>query len=148
MSLKTQLENDLHEFMRSKNEIGRNTLRMVLSSLKLFEIEKSVQADDSVILSIIQKEIKIRRDSLIEFEKGNRKDLIDLTNMEIEVLQKYLPKQLNDDEIEKIVSQSISELGATSLADMGKVMKIVLPPLSGKAPADKVSLIVRKKLSS
>ena len=148
MSLKLQLENDLHEFMRSKNEIGRNTIRMVLSSLKLFEIEKSIQADDSVILSIIQKEIKIRRDSLIEFEKGNRKDLIDLTNMEIGVLQKYLPKQLEDFEIEKIVSQCISELGATSIADIGKVMKTVLPLLSGKAPADRVSLIVRNKLSS
>jgi len=148
MSLKLQLENDLHEFMRSKNEIGRNTLRMVLSSLKLFEIEKSIQADDTVVLSIIQKEIKIRRDSLIEFEKGNRQDLIDLTNKEIGVLLKYLPKQLDDEEIEKIVSQCITELGATSLADMGKVMKTTLPLISGKAPSDKVSLIVRKKLSS
>ncbi|NLJ39596.1 MAG: GatB/YqeY domain-containing protein [Candidatus Atribacteria bacterium] len=146
MSLKNQIENDLHEFMRTKNEIGRNTLRMVLSSVKLFEIEKTIQADDAVILSLIQKEIKTRRDSLIEFEKGNRPDLIKSTNVEIGILENYLPEQLSDAEIERIVSKCILDNGFATPADMGKAMKAVLPLLSGKAPSDKVSSIVRKKL--
>lgn len=148
MSLRQQVENDLHEFMRSKNEIGRNTLRMVLSSIKFFEIEKSVQADDPTILNLIQKEIKTRKDSLIEFEKGKRTDLVVTTNEEISILEKYLPKQLSDEEIETIVKQCISEQGASSISDMGKVMKVALPLLAGKAPSDKVSLIVRRILSN
>lgn len=146
MSLKSQIENDLHEFMRTKNEIGRNTLRMVLSSVKLFEIEKAIQADDAAILALIQKEIKTRRDSLIEFEKGNRPDLIKSTNEEIGILESYLPEQLSDDEIERIVSKCIIDNGFATPADMGKAMKSILPLLSGKAPSDKISSIVRKKL--
>ncbi len=146
MSLRSQIENDLHEFMRTKNEIGRNTLRMVISSVKLFEIEKAIQADDAAILALIQKEIKTRRDSLIEFEKGNRPDLIKSTNEEIGILESYLPEQLSDDEIERIVSKCIIDNGFATPADMGKAMKSILPLLSGKAPSDKISSIVRKKL--
>lgn len=146
MSLRSQIENDLHEFMRTKNEIGRNTLRMVISSVKLFEIEKAIQADDAAILALIQKEIKTRRDSLIEFEKGNRPDLIKSTNEEIGILESYLPEQLSDDEIERIVSKCIIDNGFATPSDMGKAMKSILPLLSGKAPSDKISSIVRKKL--
>jgi len=148
MSLKNQIEQDLLESMRTKNEIGRNTLRLVISSIKMFEIEKSITADDSAVLGIIQKEIKSRRDSVIEFEKGKRNDLIETTNKEISLLEKYLPQQLSEDEIEVLVKKVVLETGATSPTDMGKVMKVVLPLVAGKASSDKVSMIVRKILNS
>jgi uncharacterized protein len=148
MSIKHQLEQDLLESMRTKNEIGRNTLRMVISSVKMYEIEKSTEADDTSVLGIIQKEIKSRRDSLVEFEKGKRNDLIETTNKEISILEKYLPAQLSDSEIELLVKKVVLETGASSPMDIGKVMKEVLPLVTGKAPSDKVSLIVRKVLSN
>lgn len=148
MSIKHQLEQDLLESMRTKNEIGRNTLRMVISSIKMYEIEKSAQSDDTSVLGIIQKEIKTRRDSLVEFEKGKRNDLIETTKKEISILEKYLPEQLSDSEIENFVKKVVLETGASTPADIGKVMKGVLPLLAGKAPSDKVSLIVRRVLSN
>jgi uncharacterized protein len=148
MSLKHQLEQDLLDSMRAKNEIGRNTLRMVISSVKMYEIEKSSEIDDASVLGIIQKEIKTRRDSLVEFEKGKRNDLIETTNKEIVILEKYLPKQLSDIEIEQLVKKIVIETGASTPADIGKVMKGVLPLLAGKAPSDRVSIIVRKVLSN
>ena len=136
MLIKHQLEQDLLESMRTKNEIGRNTLRMVISSVKMYEIEKSTEADDTSVLGIIQKEIKSRRDSLVEFEKGKRNDLIETTNKEISILEKYLPAQLSDSEIELLVKKVVLETGASSPMDIGKVMKEVLPLVTGKAPSD------------
>jgi uncharacterized protein YqeY len=148
MALKQQIEQDLLDAMRVKDEIRRNTLRMVIAAVKLHEVEKSKTAiDDATLLAIIQKEIKSRRDSLTEFEKGKRQDLIEATSMEIAVLEKYLPKQLSSAEIEGIVKQSIAEVGATSPADMGKVMKAVLGKVAGQAPSDIVSKVVRSLLT-
>jgi len=146
MTLKQKIEQDLLDFMRSKDEIGRNTLRMVIAAIKLFEVEKSSPIDDQALLSIIQKEIKIRRDSVVEFEKGKRADLIDSTNKEILILEHYLPKQLSDAEIEEIVRAAKIETGASSISDMGKVMKSALPVVAGRASSDRVSQIVRKLL--
>jgi len=147
MALKHQIEQDLLDCMRSKDEIGRNTLRMVIAAIKMFEIEKKTSIDDQSLSNIIQKEIKIRRDSIVEFEKGKRDDLIDSTNREISFLEKYLPKQLSDSEIEEILKKAISEVGASTPADMGKVMKVVLPKVAGQASSDRVSRIVRILLS-
>ncbi len=148
MGIKQQIELDLHNFMRSKNEIGRNTLRLVIAAIKMYEIEKAKQVEDAIVLNIIQKEIKIRRDTLVDFAKANRQDLITSTNNEIIVLEKYLPIQLSDPEIEEIVQKAISDLGIVSPSEMGKVMKTVLPLLSGKASADRVSQIVRNNLGN
>ncbi len=148
MSLKQQLEQELLDAMRTKDEIRRNTLRMVIAAVKLFEVEKTKSTiDDATLLAIIQKEIKTRRDSLVEFEKGKRQDLIETTNKEIAVLEKYLPRQLSSTEVEAIVKQSIAEVGATSPADMGKVMKVILPKIAGQAPSDVISKVVRSLLS-
>lgn len=146
-TLKQKIESDLLDNMRSKNEVGKNTLRMLLSSIKLFEIDKSTTIDDSGILSLIQKEIKSRRDSINDFQKGNRHDLVDSTMSEIIFLENYLPRQLSDQEINKIVSDAINEVNASTPADTGKVMKIVLPRTTGQAPSDRVSKIVRDLLS-
>jgi uncharacterized protein len=147
MALKQQLEQDLLDCMRSKDELGRNTLRMVIAAIKMFEIEKSAPIEDQTVSNIIQKEIKTRRDSIVEFEKGKRDDLINLANKEISFLEKYLPKQLSDSEIEEILKIAIVEVGATTPADMGKVMKTVLPKVAGLASSDRVSRIVRLLLS-
>jgi uncharacterized protein YqeY len=136
MSLTKDFEKDLHEAMRAKDETARNTLRLIITSIKNAEIEKSAALDDSAILSILQKEIKMRRESILEFQKGNRPDLIQLSERELII-----------HEIEKIVKDVIMEISATSPADIGKVMKIVIPKLAGKAASDKVSSIVRSQLS-
>lgn len=143
-TLKQQIESDLLEFMRSKNEIGRNTLRLVLSSIKMNEIEKSTPIDDLGAVSLIQKEIKSRRDSINDFQKGNRQDLVDISNQEISLLEKYLPKQLSDKDIESIVGKVILEVGASTPSDIGKVMKVSIPLIAGQASSDKVNQIVRK----
>jgi hypothetical protein len=146
-TLKQKIESDLLENIRSKNEVGKNTLRMLLSAIKLFEIEKSIPIDDSGIFSLIQKELKTRRDSINDFQKGNRQDLVDATTSEIVFLEKYLPIQLSDQEIEKIVVEAIHEVSASTPSDMGKVMKLVLPRTSGQAQSDRVGKIVRDLLN-
>lgn len=146
-TLKQKIESDLLENMRSKNEVGKNTLRMLLSAIKLFEIDKSIPIDDSGIFSLIQKELKLRRDSINDFQKGNRQDLVDSTTSEIVFLEKYLPRQLSDQEIEKIVIEAIHEVSASTPSEVGKVMKLVLPRTSGQAQSDRVGKIVRDLLN-
>jgi len=147
MSLHKKLEDDLHEAMRSKDELRKDTIRMILSSIKLAEIETQKPLDEQGILNTIQKEMKIRKETIKELETANRKDLIDKALAEIEILDKYLPAQMTDDEIIVLVRGAIAETGATKLAEMGKVMKILLPKVSGAATPDRVSAIVKRLLS-
>jgi uncharacterized protein len=147
MISKNTIEEALHESMRQKDEIGKNTYRILLSSLKMVEIEKGAFPDEAAILAIIQKEIKIRKESIIEFSKGARQDLIDLAEKEIKILQKFLPAQMSDEEIKIAAVEAIKEINAASPSDMGKVMKILVPKLAGKAPSDQISSIVRSLLS-
>ncbi len=147
LTLKQKIESDLLDNMRSKNEVGKNTLRMLLSAIKLYEIDKSAAVDDIGVLSLVQKEIKTRRDSVNDFQKGNRQDLVDSTMREIAFLEQYLPRQLSDPDIEMIVRAAIQEVGAIQPSEMGKVMKVVIPRISGQASSDRVSKIVRELLS-
>lgn len=146
MDLKTNLENDLKDAMRSSHEVKRRTLRMVLSAIKLAEIEKSGKLEEAALLSILQKEIKSRKEAIAEAERAHRSDLIQENLAEIHILEAYLPKQMEESELRTIVQATIQELGATSPADMGKVIKAVLPKIQGRAPNDKVSLMVRQLL--
>jgi uncharacterized protein YqeY len=147
LTLKQKIESDLLVNMRSKNEVGKNTLRMLLSAIKLYEIEKSTTIDDNGVLSLIQKELKSRRDSINDFQKGNRQDLVDDTLREVDFLENYLPTQLTNQEIETIVKNTMLEVGASSPSDIGKVMKAVIPRISGQATTDRVSTIVRDLLN-
>lgn len=147
MSLHKKLEDDLHDAMRSKDELRKDTIRMILSSLKMAEIETQKPLDDQGILNTIQKELKIREETIKELETANRKDLVDKALAEIEILDKYLPAQMTDDEIIVLVQAAITETGATKLAEMGKVMKTLLPKVSGAATPDRVSAIVKRLLS-
>jgi uncharacterized protein YqeY len=147
MLTKDLFEEELHDAMRKKNELAKNTYKILLSSIKMAELEKGSSLDENQILNILQKEIKMRRESILEFQKGGRTDLIASAESEISILNKFLPEQLDDDEIKQIASDAIKEINASAPSDMGKVMKILLPKLAGKAPADKISQIVRSMLA-
>jgi uncharacterized protein YqeY len=145
-SLKDKFNNLLHEAMKNKDDVTRDTMRMVLTSLKLLEVEKKQPLDDAAILALVQKEIKSRHESIEDFKKGNRQDLVERTEAEIKVLEQFLPKQLSDDEVRTIVTTTIAEVGASSIADMGKVMKAALPKMQGQAASDRVSAMVKELL--
>jgi uncharacterized protein YqeY len=132
--------------MRSQDEVTRNTMRLILTSLKLAEVEKQQELDDTSVLALVQKEIKSRHESIIDFKKGNREDLVAVTEKEIKVLEQFLPKQLSDDELKTVVTAAISETGAATPADMGKVMKVVIPKVQGQAASDRISTMVRELL--
>jgi len=140
-------EEALHQAMREKNVVAKNAYKILLSSIKMIEIEKGQPVDDAAIQSILHKEIKMRRESIDEFRKAQRLDLIALADEEISVLQKFLPAQMNDDDLKTAAIEAIKEVNASLPSDMGKVMKVLIPKLSGKAPADRISAVVRSLLT-
>lgn len=146
MSMKTDLENALKEAMRSGDVLRRGTLRLVLSAVKEAEVQKQAELDDAEVLALIQKEVKSRQESIADAEKASRQDLVDGAKAEMALLEEYLPKQLGDDELETLVDAAIAESGASSPADMGNVMKAVLPKVQGRADGGRVSQMVRGKL--
>lgn len=147
MSLKETLLQDLKAAMKDKDTIRKNTIQLVRAGVLQIEKDNHVELDDDGVLDVVAKELKKRRDSLPEFEKSGRTDLIDNLNREIEVLLGYLPEQLTEDEIQKIVEETIAETGASSMKDMGKVMGAVSPKVKGRADNRVVSGYVKKLLS-
>ena len=145
MSLKETLLQDLKAAMKDKDIIRKNTIQLVRSGVLQIEKDNQVELDDDGVLDVVAKELKKRRDSLPEYEKSGRTDLIENLNREIEVLLGYLPKQLT--EIHKIVEETIAETGATTMKDMGKVMGAVSPKVKGRADNRVVSGYVKKLLS-
>ncbi|WZL77615.1 GatB/YqeY domain-containing protein [Eubacteriales bacterium mix99] len=146
MSLKDRLLEDMKSAMKEKDTIRKSTITMVRASILQKEKDEKVKLDDAGVVGIIAKEVKQRRDSIPEFERGNRPDLVDKLNTEINILMEYLPQQLTEKEIEKIVVQTISEVGATGMKDMGKVMGALMPRLKGRADGKLINGIVRKHL--
>jgi len=146
MELKTQLENALREALRSGNDVRKQTIRMALSAIKFIEIEKGKPVDEAGISAILQKEIKSRREAIQDAEKAHRADLVESNKAEIDVLESFLTIQLSEPEIQALVETAISETQANGMADMGKVMKVLVPRLQGRAPGDRVSQIVRQML--
>lgn len=146
MNIKSQLESVLKDAMRSNDEVARRTIRMALSAIKLAEVEKGGTLEDTDLASILQKEVKSRREAIQEGEKAGRPDLVEAAKADITVLEKFLPKAMDPAELERITHEVIAEVGATSMTDMGKVMKVLLPKLEGKAPNDQVSQLVRQLL--
>ena len=145
--LKEKLMEDLKVSMRNKDEIRKNTVQMVRAAILQIEKDKGIQVEDDKILEIIAKEVKSKRDALKDFEKAERKDLIDQTNQEIEVLQQYLPKQLSKEEISEIVKKVIEETGATTIKDMGKVMKSAKEKIGAAADGKAINEVVRELLN-
>lgn len=121
--LKERLMDDLKESMKNKDAIRKNTIQMVRAAILQIEKDKGIEVEDDKILEIISKEVKSKKDVLKDFERAERQDLIDQTNQEISVLQEYLPKQLSREEIKSELEKIIAEIGATSMKDMGTIMK-------------------------
>ena len=146
MTIKTQLNDSMKDAMKSGDEIRKRTVRMVLAAVKQAEVDKRVELDDMAVMNIIQKEVKNRRESLEEARTANRADLIEANEAEIKVLEAFLPKAMPADELRALVLAAITETGAASPADMGRVMKAVMPRVAGRAPNDIVSATVRELL--
>jgi uncharacterized protein YqeY len=147
MNLKEQLKKDLLESMRQKDELKKRAIRLTLSSIKLIELEKG-PLDDLGLISVLQKEIASRQETIKDSEKANRQDLIKINQEEIEFLKTYLPEELSDEKLKELVISAIQETGAVGAQDMGKVMKIVLPNVAGRAPNFRVSQMVKELLSN
>ena len=145
--LKEKLMQDLKDAMKEKYEIKKNTVQMVRASILQVEKDKAVVLEDNQIIDIIAKEVKKRKDAALDFEKSGRDDLIAQNNVEIEVLINYLPKQLSKEEIEEIVKQVIEETGASSMKDMGMVMKGAKEKIGASADGKTINEIVKSLLN-
>jgi Uncharacterized conserved protein len=146
MSIKTQLNESMKDAMKSGDEVRKRTVRMALAAVKQAEVDKRIELDDTAVMNLLQKEIKNRRESLEEARKANRPDLVEANEAEINVLQVFLPKAMPAEELRAIAQEAITETGAASPADMGKVMKVVMAKVAGRAPNDMVSATVRELL--
>lgn len=146
MDTKTEINNAVKTAMKAGDEVTKRTLRMTLAAIKQVEVDRRTSLDEAGVLSILQKEIKIRKEALEEAGKANREDLAREAKEEIEVLSAFLPKGLAEAELRALAQQAISETGAMAPADMGKVMKVLLPKIAGRAPGDQVSAMVRALL--
>lgn len=143
-----KIHNDIINAMKAKDTLRLSTLRLLKGAIDLEKINKRLETlSDEDIYVIIGKQIKTRKESIVEFEKGNRKDLIDKTNEEIKILSSYMPEMLSEEEIINIIDETISLINATSIKDMGSVMREVSPKLKGKADMSLVSSIIKNKLS-
>ena len=142
--LKEKLMEDLKDSMKNKNEIRKNTVQMVRAAILQIEKDKGIQVEDDKILEIIAKEVKTKKDALKDFEKAKRQDLIDQTNKEIEILQEYLPKQLTKEEIKEKLEKIISDLGATSMKDMGAIMKEAKTQMGASADGKTINEVAKE----
>lgn len=148
MSLKEQLFADLKTAMKEKDTLRKDTIQLIRSGILQIEKDNKVELDDEGVLEVISKQLKSRRDSLPDFLKSGREDLIGKLNKEIEILLHYLPEQLNEDEIKKIVEEAVAGSGAASIKDMGKVMAAITPKVKGRADMKLVGGFVKKMLQS
>ena len=144
--LKEKLMDDLKEAMREKNTNKKNAIQMVRTAILQIEKDKGIEVEDAKILEIIAKEVKTRKDSIAEFEKGGREDLVNQAKEEIETLSVYLPKQLSVEEIKEKVSRVISRIGATSMKDMGAVMKEAKAEIGTAAYGKTINEVVKELL--
>lgn len=142
--LKQKLMEDLKESMKNKDEIRKNTVQMVRAGILQIEKDTGIQVEDEKILEIIAKEVKIKKDALKDFEKAGREDLINQTNREIEVLQEYLPKQLTREEIKIEVQKIIDEIGATTMKDMGAIMKEAKAKMGASAEGKTINEVAKE----
>ena len=142
--LKEKLMEDLKISMRNKDEIRKNTVQMVRAAILQIEKDKGIQVEDNKILEIIAKEVKSKKDALNDFEKAGREDLINQTNQEIAILQEYLPKQLSREEIKVELEKIIAEVGATSMKDMGAIMKEAKAKMGASADGKTINEVAKE----
>lgn len=147
MDLKTQLSDAMKEAMKSGDKARKSTITMVLAAIKQAEVDRRITLDDPAVVAILQKEIKSRKEAFEEAQKAGRENLASDAQAEMAILTAFLPAGLSADELRGLVQAAIAETGAAAPADMGKVMKALLPKVAGRAPGDQVSAIVRELLS-
>ncbi len=147
MGLKQKLEQDLKEALRKKDERRKTTLRLALAAIHNTEIAKGEELDDSGVVGVLSKEAEQRRESAAQFAEGGREDLVTQEEDELRILTEYLPEQLSEEEIEAQARAVIAEVGATGMAQMGDVMRVLMPQLKGKADGQVVSTVVKALLS-
>lgn len=156
MPLKEKIRQNLNEALKSKEELKTSVLRLLSSSILNKEKEKryksgeaqDVSLADEEVLDVISFEAKKRRESIIEFQKGGRDDLVNKEKAELEILQKYLPEQLKEEELKKISKEAVAKAGAKELKDMGKVMAVLMPQVKGRADGNLVSKIIKDLLTA
>ena len=147
MNLKHQVTEDMKAAMRAKDAARLSAIRMLLAAIKQREVDERIEMDDEQVLSVIEKMLKQRRDSIAQYGEAGRQDLVDVEQFEVSVLQSYLPQPLTDAEVNALLERAILETGAAGMKDMGKVMAIVKPQITGRADAGKVSALVKSRLA-
>ena len=143
---KAELQNALKEAMRNKDSQRRDTLRLVTSVIKQEEVDSRSELDADAVMKILQKEAKKRRESIDELQKAGRDEQVEAEQFELNVIEEFLPKQLSQDELRPIVQDAIDKVGATSMQDMGNIMKVVMPKVQGRADGRAVNQVVRELL--
>lgn len=147
MTLKARITDDMKTAMRAKDGQRLSAIRLLLAAIKQREVDERRDMSDTDVMSVIEKMIKQRRDSIEQFQKGGRQDLVDVEQFELSVLQAYMPQALSDAAVEAAVAAAIQSSGAKGKADMGKVMAVLKPQLAGRADLGKVSALVKARLS-
>jgi uncharacterized protein YqeY len=147
MALKERIQEDMKTAMRAGEKDRLATIRMILAGIKQREVDERIQLDDAQVMSVLEKMIKSRKESVVQFEAGGRADLVARENAEIALLQTYLPAQLSDAELDQLIAEAIAATGATSVKDMGKAMAVIKSKAQGKADMAVVGAKVKAKLS-
>ena len=146
--MQDQIQEDLKQAQLGRDEVKVSTLRLLLSEIKNAEIAKGDELSDADIVATIQKEVKKRKEAAEGFRKGNREDQASAEEAELKILEAYLPAQLSNEELTEIVDQAITEIGATQISDMGRVISLVMSKAAGKVDGGRVSSLVKEKLSN
>lgn len=147
MSVKDRLKADLISAMKAKNKDSVDTIRLITAEIKKKEIDGGKELDDAAVTAVLNSMTKQRQDSITQFKAGGREDLVAKEETQLSILKQYMPEPLSEDEVQKYVNEAIAELSANSPKDMGRVMKVVLEKVAGRADGKKVSQLVREKLS-
>ncbi|HAT6936313.1 TPA: GatB/YqeY domain-containing protein [Legionella pneumophila] len=147
MTIKEQINNDIKDAMRAKDKNLLNALRLISAAVKQIEVDERIEVDNERMLVILDKMSKQRKESIAQFEKANRDDLVAQEQFELDVIAKYLPEPLTDDEIDALISDAIKSTSAEKMSDMGKVMAILKPKLQGRADMAQVSARIKAQLS-
>lgn len=147
MDYETILKNDLYAAMRANDTLRKRVIRLLISSIELAEVAKGSKLTDSEFIALVQKEIKTKNDTIVDAEKANRPEMVKEQREEIKVLEAYLPKQISEAELVQLAEEVIQETGATSPKDMGKVLKVLIPKLAGRATNQDASRVVKDCLT-
>jgi len=147
-SLKQRIQDDMKVAMKSGERDRLGVIRLMMAAIKQREVDERIQLDDAQVIAVLDKMMKQRRESIVQYQAAGREDLVNVENAEIQVIREYLPKALSESEIEGLIKAAIAETGAANIADMGKVMAVVKPKMQGRADLSAVSARIKSLLSS